>query len=181
MLRRAIFLDRDGTLTVEGKSLPGSERLSLLPGAATSVCHINRAGWQTVLLTNQPAVAAGRFDEDTLADLHERLRADLVERGGRLDGIYHCPHDPSAPLEGYRKECGCRLPGIGMFERARDEMGIDLTASFFVSASAQRLPAAGMASILLRGSQGPRPSDRHPALETGTLERAVDWALGVRC
>ena len=141
MPRRAIFLDRDGTLTAPGGG--PAERLELLPGTAAAIRRINRAGWQVVVVTHETHVAMGRLDEDTLAELHERWRAELLEEEARIDGIYHCPHDPQAEVERYRRECRCRPPALGLFEKARDEIGIELDSSFVLGCVRERLPAAG--------------------------------------
>jgi len=145
MPRRALFVDRDGTLCER----PGAERrpLRLLPDAAASVRRLNQDGWQVIVVTDQPGVAFDEFDEDALADVHERLRLLLLEEGARLDGIYHCPHHPEGRIERYRRDCTCRRPGTALFERARDEMGVDLADSFFVCDSPLALRAAAAAGI----------------------------------
>jgi len=147
MPRRALFVDRDGTLCERPGS--GAERhpLRLLPDAAASVRRLNQGGFQVIVVTDQPGVAFDEFDEDVLADAHEKLRLLLLEEGARLDGIYHCPHHPEGRIERYRSDCACRGPGTALFERARDEMGVDLAGSFFVCDSPLGLRAAASAGI----------------------------------
>ena len=147
MPRRAIFVDRDGTLCESNGLVAAPEQLRLLPSAATAIRHFNNRGWQVIVVTDQPGVAFGELDEDTLADIHERLRVLLLEEGARLDGIYHCPHHPEGKLERYRRACACRGPGIALFERARDEMGIDLDNSFLVGGSSDAIQAAAACGI----------------------------------
>jgi len=179
MPRRAIFVDRDGTLTEENGHVADASCLRLLPGSAAAIQRINRAGWQAVIVTNQPGVALGLPSEDTLADIHENLRLTLLEDGNRVDGIYHCPH----PADG---SCVCRKPGIALFERARDEMGIDLSTSFFVGDRVSDLQAAaacGMPSLLVRSGRGRETETKlsglglDPVGIVDTLEDAVKWVF----
>ena len=186
MQRRAIFVDRDGTLSEKNGPVADPEQLRLLPWAAAAICRINRSGRQVVVVTDQPGVAFGEFDENVLADVHERLRRLLLEDGARLDGIYHCPHHPEGKIERYRRDCTCRRPGIALFERARDEMGIALDGSFFIGDSPDALQAAaacGMPSVLVRTGEGRETEatlariDVTPACVVDTIEDAAEWAL----
>ena len=181
MPRRAIFVDRDGTLPVADAGTP-----RLLAGAAAAIRRINRANRQAVIVTHRPEVAFGLLDEDALAELHEGLRLELLEKAARIDGIYHCPHHPEGVVERYRKECACRKPGVGLLERARDEMGIDLRGSFLVGDRAADLRAAaacGMPALLVRSGRGAETEAAlaelrlTPAAVVDTIADAVDWIL----
>lgn len=108
MPRRAIFVDRDGTLSEKNGLVADPEHLRLLPCSADAIRRINRSGWQVIVVTDQPGVAFGEFDEHVLADVHDQLRLLLLENGARLDGIYHCPHHPEGQVERYRRDCACR-------------------------------------------------------------------------
>jgi len=158
MPRQAIFIDRDGTLCRATGSITAVDQVSLEPGATAAVNRFNSHGRQVVVVTQQPGIAFGELDEDTLAEIHERLRLLLLEHDARLDGIYHCPHHPEGTVERYRRACNCRAPGPALFERARDEMGVELEGSFFLSRSAQALRAAracGITTVLIHDEAEP--------------------------
>jgi D-glycero-D-manno-heptose 1,7-bisphosphate phosphatase len=189
MLRRAIFVDRDGTLSEKTGPVADPEHLRLLPRTAAAIRRINHSGWQVIVVTDQPGIAFDEFDENVLANVHDRLRLLLLEDGARLDGIYHCPHHPEGKVERYRRDCACRKPGIALFERARDEMGIVLNGSFFVGDSPHALQAAaacGMPSVLVRTGEGRETEaalariDVAPAQVVDTIEDAANWALAPR-
>ncbi len=187
MRRRAIFMDRDGTVCEEVGYVNHVSRLRLLPRSAEAVRLANEAGFQTVVVTNQAGVARGYFDESLVADVHDRMRELLAEEGARLDGIYYCPHHPEVGGELYRKDCDCRKPRPGMLLRARDEMGIDLAASYLVGDSARDLRAgrrAGTSTVLVLTGYGrgelEHQSDRweHPPDHVAEdLLEAVRWIL----
>ena len=119
----AVFLDRDGTIVADKHYLADPEGLELLPNALDGLRELRALGAQLVVVTNQSGVGRGYFPADAVERMHARLRELLAEGGVGLDGIYVCPH---APEDG----CDCRKPASGLFERAAEELGIDLGASF---------------------------------------------------
>lgn len=187
MRRRAVLLDRDGTICREVGYVNDISRLELLDRSAEAIRRLNEAGLQTVAVTNQSGVARGYFGEELLADVHDRLRELLAERGARLDGIYYCPHHPETGDERYRCRCHCRKPGPGMLHRARDEMGVDLASSYMVGDRYDDLlagVAAGATPILVLTGYGREAWEEHgsswttrPAHVAEDLLGAVEWIL----
>lgn len=132
---------------------------SALDGAR-GLRRINTSGWQAVVVTNRGG--------------GDRLRADLLEEGARLDAIYSCPHPSTTG-------CACRKPGSGLLERAREEMGIDLASSYFIGAGPDDLltaQTAGIPAILVGTAAGCATPD--PVFVAATFEGAVAWALDQR-
>lgn len=187
MTRRAIFMDRDGTVCDEVGYVNHVERLRLLPRSAAAVRLANEAGFQTVVLTNQAGVARGYFREAMVDQVHERLREMLAASGARLDGVYFCPHHPTEGPDPYRKVCDCRKPKPGMLHRARDEMGIDLSRSYMIGDSVRDIEAAKNAGaipvLVLTGyGRGEWEHQRErwtvePAHVADDLLDAVEWIL----
>ena len=186
MTRRAIFLDRDGTICEEVGYLDRPERLVLIDGAATAIQRANGAGLWTVVVTNQAGVAHGHLDEPLLWEIHDRLRELLDDGGARLDGIYYCPHHPEAAVERYRRSCTCRKPEPGMLHRARDEMGIDLASSYIVGDRYRDIAtgrAVGATGLLVRTGHAGKEVEyssgggTDPTHVEDDLTRAVDWIV----
>lgn len=130
--RPAVFLDRDGTLSEEIGYVNHPSRFVVYPWAAEAVSLLNRAGFATIVVTNQSGVARGYFTEDLVEVIHRKLREEIARGGGRLDAVYYCPHHPEGKVEAYRRPCRCRKPEIGMIERAAGEFELDLSRSFLV-------------------------------------------------
>jgi D-glycero-D-manno-heptose 1,7-bisphosphate phosphatase len=158
----AVFLDRDGTIVREVEYLARPEQLALLPGAAEGMRRLREAGYRgyrgyrLVIVTNQAGVARGYFDEDDVRRVHERLREMLREQGADVDAVYYCPHHPQGQ-GAYRRECPCRKPGTGMFERAARELGLDLARSVVVGDKVtDLLPGVelGCRTVLVRTGYG---------------------------
>jgi D-glycero-D-manno-heptose 1,7-bisphosphate phosphatase len=130
--RRAIFIDRDGTISEEVGYVNHPSRYRVFPFAAEAIKLINDAGWLAVLVTNQAGVARGYFKEELIAAVHDQLRQELTRGGARLDAVYYCPHHPSVGNAPYRADCDCRKPKPGLITRAAEELQIDLARSWMV-------------------------------------------------
>lgn len=130
--RRAVFIDRDGTISEEVGYVNHVSRYRVFPFAARAVRALNEAGWLAVLVTNQAGVARGYFEEEMIGRVHGVLAAELELGGARLDAVYYCPHHPSVGEAPYRFDCNCRKPRPGLIRRAAEELGIDLPRSWMV-------------------------------------------------
>jgi D-glycero-D-manno-heptose 1,7-bisphosphate phosphatase len=132
VLKPAVFLDRDGTLAFEVGYINHLSRFKLYPFAVDAVRLVNRAGFLAVVVTNQAGVARGYFPESMIQVVHAHLVAAVESGGARLDGIYYCPHHPTAGEPPYRQDCDCRKPRPGLVRRAAADLGIDLARSWVV-------------------------------------------------
>src|SRR3954468_5737526 len=106
-VNRAIFMDRDGTVSEEigYRYDPGLYKPFSYAGPA--IRKINESGMKAVLITNQSGVGRGYFDERSVEEVHNVLRAELARYDAKLDAIYTCIHHPDAG-------CECRKPNPGM-------------------------------------------------------------------
>jgi histidinol-phosphate phosphatase family protein len=123
--KRAIFLDRDGTLNRDVPYMSKVGDLHFYPGVKKGIKALADAGFRMIIITNQSGVARGFYTERKLAQIHRRMVREIEDAGGRIDGIYYCPHHPN---EG----CACRKPGTRLFETAIREHGIDPKKSYMV-------------------------------------------------
>lgn len=164
--QRAVFLDRDGTLNVYRGFISDPAALELAPGAGAAVRRLNEMGFLAVLATNQPVVARGLCDEQTLNEIHLRLQTLLGEEGAYLDGLYVCPHHPDSGFPGeapaLKINCDCRKPKPGLLLRAAEELHIDLSASYMVGDTLRDVKTgrnAGCTPVFLRcGKPEPEPA-----------------------
>lgn len=131
-LRRAVFIDRDGTISEEIGYVNHVSRYRVLPIAAEAVRTLNAAGWLAILVTNQAGVARGYFKEELIGDVHNVLKQELERDGARLDAIYYCPHHPTVGEPPYRQDCDCRKPKPGLIRRAAEEFSLDLARCWMV-------------------------------------------------
>ena len=161
--RRAVFLDRDGTVfeDMEFSTDPGKVRA--LPGALDGMRRLQDAGYRLIIITNQSGVARGYFDEASLQAVHDYMVAWLRERGIDIEAVYYCPHYAGGKVAKYAVDCQCRKPKPGMLLRAAREHGIDLKQSWMIGdrpADVGAGRAAGCRTI--RVLTGPPPADGDP-------------------
>jgi len=130
--RRAVFLDKDGTLVENIPFNVDPARIRLTPHAEEAVRRLADAGFVLAIVTNQPGVAQGLFDESALSPVAGEISSRLAALGVPLSGFYYCPHDPLGIVERYRRVCDCRKPAQGLLSRAARELDLDLDASWLV-------------------------------------------------
>jgi D-glycero-D-manno-heptose 1,7-bisphosphate phosphatase len=124
-MRKAVFLDRDGTVIVDRGYLDNIEGIELLPGATGALKRLQQAGFLLVLVTNQSGIGRGYFGPETVARQHQRLALLLAASGVTLDAIEVCPHSPD-------QMCDCRKPQPKLLLEAAARFEIDLAGSFMV-------------------------------------------------
>jgi D-glycero-D-manno-heptose 1,7-bisphosphate phosphatase len=113
-LRRAVFLDRDGTLNHDTGYVHRIADFHWLPGAVNAIRALNERGYYVFVVTNQSGVARGLYDEAAIRDLHDWMNGELRAAGARIDDMRYCPHHPEASVAAYRTTCSCRKPAPGM-------------------------------------------------------------------
>ena len=165
-VRRAVFLDRDGTINEEREYLHRVEEFAFIPGVPEAIRRLKEAGFLVIVVTNQSGVGRGYYDEAALCVLHRHLDAELARSGTAIDAYYFCPHHPRHAEGDYRRECSCRKPLPGMLLQAAADFGIDLAASYMVGdklADVEAGLAAGCRPILVRTGYGAAEESRLPA------------------
>ncbi|HKW87257.1 MAG TPA: HAD family hydrolase [Candidatus Acidoferrales bacterium] len=124
--RRAVFLDRDGTIAEEVGYANHISRFDVFPFAAAAIRRLNEARIPVIVVTNQSGVARGFFPESLVVEIHEKMKSQLAAGGAHVEAIYYCPH--------IREDnCRCRKPLPGMLERAAKEHNLELAGSTLVS------------------------------------------------
>jgi D-glycero-D-manno-heptose 1,7-bisphosphate phosphatase len=131
-MERAVFIDRDGTLNDEVGYVNHLSRFRLFDFAAPAIRLLNEAGWRTFVVTNQSGVARGFFNEALVKRVHSHMLRQLAQDQARVDGIYWCPHHPTAGQPPYRRECDCRKPLPGLLHRAARDFNLNLAQSVVI-------------------------------------------------
>jgi D-glycero-D-manno-heptose 1,7-bisphosphate phosphatase len=154
MPRRAVFLDRDGTLNVEKHYLFRVEDWEWIPDSIEALRLLTELGYELVVVTNQAGIARGYYTAADVDHLHRFVADDLASHGLAVAGFYHCPHHPDF---GDVHQCDCRKPRAGMLRAAAADLNIDLSRSWmvgdkFIDVEAGR--KAGTHSILVRTGYG---------------------------
>jgi D-glycero-D-manno-heptose 1,7-bisphosphate phosphatase len=145
--RRAVFLDRDGTLMEEVDYCNDPSSVAVFPGVAGALQRMRHAGWLTVVVTNQSGLSKGRITPEQYAAVNAEF---LRQTFGGIDAVYFCPDHPESPTPR-------RKPGTGMLEEAARDHGIDLARCWMVGDKKIDVECgrrAGCRSVLVRTGYG---------------------------
>jgi D-glycero-D-manno-heptose 1,7-bisphosphate phosphatase len=151
-LRRAVFLDTDGTL-IDNIAKNGDPRLARLTSGAGGALRMLKAhGFLLAVVSNQAGVALGRFPLRALTGFEQRLQQLLAPSGVVIDAFYYCPHLPQAANVRFAVRCLCRKPQPGLLRRAARDWRIDLSQSWLVGDTLDDVEAgsrAGCRTVLV--------------------------------
>jgi D-glycero-D-manno-heptose 1,7-bisphosphate phosphatase len=184
-IRRAVFLGRDGVLNEERPGGVGRpDDFTWLPGAIAALRALRHGGWRLVVTTNQPAIARGLLGPAEYDNLTSWMRAELRRHGVALDGVYHCPHLPDAPLVAWRRQCACHKPQAGMLRRAARDLQLDLSDCVVIGDSADDIAAGRAAHVaaairIVDAADAASLAAAAPGADftCNDLAQAADWLL----
>jgi D-glycero-D-manno-heptose 1,7-bisphosphate phosphatase len=176
-LRAAVLLDRDGVIIENRANYVRSwADVSIYPQALEALARLHQAGCPVGLVTNQSVVGRGLLSLAEAQQINSQLVAAIECAGGRVEGVYMCPH---APDEG----CGCRKPQPGLIQQAAAELGLDLSHSVLIGDALSDLEAGRRAGVgrtaLVRTGRGAAEEQRAqgPVQAYDTLAAAVEALL----
>lgn len=156
-----IILDRDGVINEDSPDyIKSPEEWVALPNSLEAIAFLTKKGFKVVVATNQSGLARGYYSEHTLNLIHKKMQDQLALLGGRVDGIYYCPHGPD-------DGCRCRKPLPGLLEQIASNYQLSLDNVPFVGDSYRDLEAArnfNCCPVLVRTGNGEK-----------TLEKARSW------
>jgi D-glycero-D-manno-heptose 1,7-bisphosphate phosphatase len=179
-LRKAVFLDLQGTLGGEG--LGDVREFRFYPFAFDAIRQLNRSHLLAVIITSQSHIAKGDFSYADFERRMDELNLELNQQGAKFDAVYCCPH-------GKEDNCSCRKPLPGMALQAHKELNLDLKECYVVGDSGawdmKLAQAAGCRAILVRtglgesslGEYRPLWADMEPDFIADTVLQAVDWIV----
>ncbi len=124
-MNKAVFLDRDGTIAQDVPYCRSPDDFELLPTVPQAIKLLNDNAFKVAVITNQSGIARGYFTEETLAQIHQKVRDELAKHGAHVDAIYYCPHHPD-------DGCDCRKPGTALFHKAAKDLNIDFKTSYVI-------------------------------------------------
>lgn len=122
-MKKAIFLDRDGTINVDKGYLYKYEDFEYTEGALEALRLFKKKGYLLIIVTNQSGIARGYYTEEQFMELHRKINEELKKEGITIDDVYFCPH-----LEG----CKCRKPQTYLFREAAKKYDIDWKQSYAI-------------------------------------------------
>jgi len=181
-MQPAIFLDRDGVIIENCPEYVRSwDDVQIFDQALAALARIRHSPYLIVGVTNQSAIGRGIISLAQAHSINARLVETIMHAGGRMDGIYMCPHAPE-------ENCSCRKPQPGLLLQAAQELGVDLNRSIMIGDAltdvlAGQAAGVNQTALVLTGrgyaqSQLPTPSGLAPYAVYATLAEAFGHLLG---
>ncbi|OGY23531.1 MAG: hypothetical protein A2Y57_01545 [Candidatus Woykebacteria bacterium RBG_13_40_7b] len=159
-MKKAIFLDRDGTIiklvyyedaeTIDTVSRP--DQVELTPDIGEVLRYLKGLGYLLIVISNQPRIGIKKLTPEMFEKIRQKFNEELEKGGVKLDKEYYCFHHPFASIEKYAIKCECRKPGIKFFNDAEKEFNVDLSKSWTIGDSVNDILAgdkAGTKTILI--------------------------------
>lgn len=148
---KIIVLDRDGVINEDRDDfVKNAAEWVILDGAANAIANLTQGGWRVVVATNQSGLGRGLFDMEALNAMHEKMLRYVHRAGGRIDGIFFCPHHPD-------EQCQCRKPAPGMLLDIAARFGVRPESLTLIGDSLRDLEAVvavGGQPILVKTGKG---------------------------
>jgi histidinol-phosphate phosphatase family protein len=149
LLKRAVFIDKDGTLVDDIPYNVDPALVRFSTGAFDALRQLQERGFAPIVVTNQPGIALNLFDREALASLERHLVKTLAAEGISLAGFFACTH---APAGSSVQNCLCRKPAPGLLLQAARVHRLDLSQCWMVGDILDDVEAgrrAGCRTVLL--------------------------------
>jgi D-glycero-D-manno-heptose 1,7-bisphosphate phosphatase len=145
---KAVFLDRDNTLIANDGDLGDPRKVVVREGVPAALRQLREAGYLLIVVTNQGGVARGKYSEQDVDAVHQRI-AELVDAEAGYDGLidrfYYCPYHPEGTVAEYRREHPWRKPQPGMLVQAARDLDLDLKQCWMIGDQARDVQAGAAA------------------------------------
>lgn len=146
-MKKAIFIDRDGTFIEDVGYLKMLEDLRFTPRAVNALQIFHELGYMNIVITNQSAVARGILSPKELNKIHQKLKSVTKDEGGIIDDIFYCPHLSEGRIAPYNIDCECRKPKTGLVMEAVQKHKLNLEECIMVGDKKSDLDLAKNAGI----------------------------------
>jgi D-glycero-D-manno-heptose 1,7-bisphosphate phosphatase len=148
---KLIILDRDGVINEDSDDyIKSPDEWVPIPGSLDAIARLNHAGYNVAVASNQSGIARGYFSLETFAAMNVKMSEMLSHSGGRIDGMFFCPHGPD-------DGCDCRKPKPGLLTEIGNRFQTSLANVMFVGDNINDIKAAraaGARPVLVRTGKG---------------------------
>ena len=177
-MKKAIFLDRDGTINVEKDYIYKSEDLVFEEGTIEALKTFKNLGYILIVVSNQSGIARGYFTEADLNIFNNNMNEILKKNGVEITEFYCCPHHPDG-IGKYKKICECRKPNNKMIEDAIEKYNIDRAKSYMIGDKISDIGAglkSNLKTVLVKTGYGLKDMEKIDKNETLICENLKDFS-----
>lgn len=175
MSKKALFLDRDGTIIIDTDYPSDPEKVVFVPGTIEALREIQKE-YVLIVISNQSGVGRGIISPEQFKSVHEQFVKRLNDVNIEMAGIYYCIHSPE-------ELCDCRKPSPKMILDAADRHDIDLSSSYMIGDKMSDVIAgrrAGCRTILITTTSkvmSGESKEKYGGLTASDLKEAINQIL----
>ncbi len=172
--RRAVFLDRDGTLIEDRGNLRLPTEVIFFESTFEALQRLQER-FLLFIVTNQMGVADGALTIEEVNQVNEHLVKQLANRGIQIVDVYCCPHKRS-------DDCECIKPKPYFLHNAAAQYSIDLKNSYAIGdhphdvVFAENVGAIGIYVLTGHGAKHQNELNGDE-LVLPSIAEAADWIL----
>jgi D-glycero-D-manno-heptose 1,7-bisphosphate phosphatase len=161
IMKKAVFLDRDGVINVDNGYVHTWREFIFCDGAIEAMKKISEMGFLIIIVTNQSGIARGLYGEEEVKKLNSQLCEFLLTENVTVTSVEFCPHHTQGVVAEYSLVCDCRKPSPGMILNATRRYDISLPDSVMIGDRESDVQAgknAGVGTNYIVGNSGANAS-----------------------
>jgi D-glycero-D-manno-heptose 1,7-bisphosphate phosphatase len=159
---KLVILDRDGVINHDSDAyIKSPDEWIPIEKSIDAIATLSHAGFIVVVASNQSGIGRGLFNGEALAAIHNKMLSLVEDAGGKIHGIFFCPHHPD-------EKCHCRKPEMGLIEAIEEDLQLSVRNAYFVGDTLKDITlakAAGCNPILVKTGKGQKTIDNGVGLE----------------
>ncbi len=131
-----VILDRDGVINEDSAAyIKSADEWHAIDGSLAAIANLTKQGFRVFVASNQSGLGRGLFDQAALDAMHNKMRGQLADAGGKIERIFYCPHKPA-------DQCPCRKPSTGLLAQLEQHLGETVDGAYFVGDSLKDMQLA---------------------------------------
>ncbi len=149
-MRKAVFLDMDGTINFDFGYVYKKEDLKFMPRTIPALGKIQAMGFLLLIITNQSGIGRKYCNMSDYEGFTQYMLGLLDKKGVKIHAVYVCPHLPES-------NCLCRKPNIGNYKKAIKKFNINTPQSYVIGDKTEDIKAGeliGARTILVKTGKG---------------------------
>ena len=127
-LKKAVFVDRDGTLNYDNGYTHKISDLKIYEDMVPLLKGYYDRGYIIIVITNQSGINRGYYSVEEMKEFNDKLAEVFIKYGIKIEDFFYCPHTPE-------EACNCRKPEAGLIHMAVKKYNIDITSSIIIGDS----------------------------------------------
>lgn len=174
-LKKAVFLDRDGTINEDVGWLYEPEKIKFIEGAFKALKKFLK-NYALYIITNQSGIGEGFFTEKQYRKFTEHYLKVLKNSGIEIKAVYHCPHVKE-------DNCVCRKPSPYFINKICKEEGIAAADSYMIGdhphdiETAHNAGAKGIYVLTGHGTKHLHENKIKPDFTAASIVQAAEYIL----